>query len=516
MPIIVSKANRSLVVPATNSILNLIPDHISLRENGRIIVPHDLRTTIILKHLCYDVPNPMLTYYDWCGGKPFAIQKATCAMLTLNPRSYVLNDMGTGKTKAALWAWDYLNKEGYAQKVLIVAPLSTLNFVWLREAFATLPHRKVAILHGPKSVRLQRLADPEAEIFVINHDGLKVIEKELAERTDIDTLILDELAVYRNNSARSKNMRNFAKRFPWVWGMTGRPMPNTPTDVWAQCRIVTPATVPKYFRLARDMLMVRKNQFLWLPKPDAVNTAFKMMRPQSRFSLDDVLELPELVVPPPRDVELSPEQDRIYTRMVREFRAMVEEKVITAVNAGVAMSKLLQVACGYVYTKNPEYVTLDSTPRQTVLLEIIEEVEGKLLIFVPYRHALAGLSALLTTEKVDHAVVHGGTTNRDEIFNLFQNTDKYTALLAHPKCLAHGLTLTAARTIVWYSPTASLDLYEQANARIRRVGQLHKQQVLHLQGTAVEKKIYRLLQGKQRIQDQFLKMLEEGTPDIGG
>jgi SNF2 family DNA or RNA helicase len=515
MPIIVSKANRSLVVPATNSILNLIPDHISLRENGRIIVPHDLRTTIILKHLGYDVPNPMLTYYDWCGGKPFAIQKATCAMLTLNPRSYVLNDMGTGKTKAALWAWDYLNKEGYAQKVLIVAPLSTLNFVWLREAFATLPHRKVAILHGPKSVRLQRLADPEAEIFVINHDGLKVIEKELAERTDIDTLILDELAVYRNNSARSKNMRNFAKRFPWVWGMTGRPMPNTPTDVWAQCRIVTPATVPKYFRLARDMLMVRKNQFLWLPKPDAVNTAFKMMRPQSRFSLDDVLELPELVVPPPRDVELSPEQDRIYTRMVREFRAMVEEKVITAVNAGVAMSKLLQVACGYVYTKNPEYVTLDSTPRQTVLLEIIEEVEGKLLIFVPYRHALAGLSALLTTEKVDHAVVHGGTTNRDEIFNLFQNTDKYTALLAHPKCLAHGLTLTAARTIVWYSPTASLDLYEQANARIRRVGQLHKQQVLHLQGTAVEKKIYRLLQGKQRIQDQFLKMLEEGTPDIG-
>ena len=504
------------MVPATNSILNLIPDHISLRENGRIIVPHDLRTTIILKHLGYDVPNPMLTYYDWCGGKPFAIQKATCAMLTLNPRSYVLNDMGTGKTKAALWACDYLNKEGYAQKVLIVAPLSTLNFVWLREAFATLPHRKVAILHGPKSVRLQRLADPEAEIFVINHDGLKVIEKELAERTDIDTLILDELAVYRNNSARSKNMRNFAKRFPWVWGMTGRPMPNTPTDVWAQCRIVTPATVPKYFRLARDMLMVRKNQFLWLPKPDAVNTAFKMMRPQSRFSLDDVLELPELVVPPPRDVELSPEQDRIYTRMVREFRAMVEEKVITAVNAGVAMSKLLQVACGYVYTKNPEYVTLDSTPRQTVLLEIIEEVEGKLLIFVPYRHALAGLSALLTTEKVDHAVVHGGTTNRDEIFNLFQNTDKYTALLAHPKCLAHGLTLTAARTIVWYSPTASLDLYEQANARIRRVGQLHKQQVLHLQGTAVEKKIYRLLQGKQRIQDQFLKMLEEGTPDIGG
>jgi SNF2 family DNA or RNA helicase len=151
-----------------------------------------------------------------------------------------------------------------------------------------------------------------------------------------------------------------------------------------------------------------------------------------------------------------------------------------------------------------------------VLLEILEEAPQKVLVFVPYRHVLAGLSKLLISEKVDHAVVHGGTTDRDQIFNLFQNTDKYKVLLAHPKCLAHGLTLTAASTIVWYSPTASLDLYEQANARIRRVGQVHKQQVLHLQGTPVEKKIYRLLQGKQRLQDKFLRMLEEGTPDIGG
>ena len=513
MPVMVSKANKSLVVPATNSILNLFPDAISLRENNSVIVPHDLRSTIMLKHVGFHVPNPMLTYYDWSGGKPFSIQKATCAMLTMNPHAYVLNDMGTGKTKAALWTWDYLNKEGYAQKLLVVAPLSTLNFVWAREAFATIPHRKVVVLHGSRQQRLDRLNDPEADIFIINHDGLRVIEKELAERKDIDTLILDELAVYRNNSDRSKKMRVFAERFPWVWGMTGRPMPNAPTDVWAQCRIVTPGTVPKYFRQARDMLMIRKNQFLWLPKENAVETAYKMMRPQSRFSLDDILELPELVVPPPRDVELSPEQKKIYDKMVREFRVLVQEKVITAVNAGVAMSKLLQVACGYVYTTNPDYVTLDSTPRQTVLLEIIEEAPQKLLVFVPYRHALAGLSELLTSEKVDHAVVHGGTTDRDQIFNLFQNTDKYRVLLAHPKCLAHGLTLTAATTIVWYCPTASLDLYEQANARIRRVGQVHKQMVLHLQGTAVEKKIYKLLQGKQKLQDQFLRMLEEGTPD---
>jgi SNF2 family DNA or RNA helicase len=98
---------------------------------------------------------------------------------------------------------------------------------------------------------------------------------------------------------------------------------------------------------------------------------------------------------------------------------------------------------------------------------------------------------------------------------LFQNTDKYKVLLAHPQCLAHGLTLTAANTIIWYCPTASLELYEQANARIRRVGQEHKQQVLHLQGTPVERRMYQLLQRKQKVQDQFLKMLEEATQQVG-
>jgi SNF2 family DNA or RNA helicase len=159
-------------------------------------------------------------------------------------------------------------------------------------------------------------------------------------------------------------------------------------------------------------------------------------------------------------------------------------------------------------------VTLDSTPRKEILLEILEENERKVLVFVPFRHALHGLSELLTAEKIDHAVVHGGTNDRDQIFNLFQNTSKYHVLVAHPQCLAHGLTLTTANTIIWYCPTASLELYEQANARIRRVGQQHKQQILHLQGTPVERKLYQLLQKKQKVQDQFLKMLEEATQGV--
>jgi SNF2 family DNA or RNA helicase len=81
-------------------------------------------------------------------------------------------------------------------------------------------------------------------------------------------------------------------------------------------------------------------------------------------------------------------------------------------------------------------------------------------------------------------------------------------LLAHPACLHHGITLTAATTIVWYSPVTSLEIYEQANARIRRVGQQHKQLFLHIQSTAVERKVYAMLRSKQRMQDRFLDLIK--------
>jgi hypothetical protein len=350
----------------------------------------------------------------------------------------------------------------------------------------------------------------DADIYVVNHDGLSVIQEELEKRPDIDTLVIDELAVYRNDNPRSKRMRKFASRFPWVWGMTGAPMPQEPTDVWGQAMIVTPHTVPRRRGHFRDMLMKQISQFKFVPRPDAVANAFKMLQPAVRYALDDVVELPD-TVSRTIDVPLTPEQDKIYAAMASQFSTMVKNKQITAVNAGAAMNKLLQVACGYVYTKAPEFVTLDSKPRIDAMLDIVASAARKVLVFVPYRHAVEGLSKHLTDAKIEHAVIHGDVSNRDHIFNLFQNTEKYKVLLAHPQCLAHGLTLTVADTIIWYSPIPSLEIYEQANARIRRIGQKHRQQILHLQGTPVERKIYALLRGKQKVQDQLLTMFEEAT-----
>lgn len=514
MPIQVSQKNQALVVPPHPGVLTMFADA-QVLPSGNKIIHHGLRETLMLRHLGFTVPNPLM-YYDWRGGTPYAVQRKTVEMLVENPRAYVLNHMGTGKTKVALWAWDYLRQNGLAKKLLVVAPLSTLNFVWAREVFRTLPGCRVEVLHGSRQDRLDRLAT-DADVYVINHDGLKVLESELQCRADIDTLVLDELAVYRNNSDRSKKMRKFAARFPIVWGMTGAPMPNEPTDVWSQCLIVTPNTVPRFKTHARDMLMMKmqNNNWLWKPKADAVQRAFSWMKPACRYSLEDVVELPP-VISRTVDVPLSADQAATYKRVATAMSAMVKDKKITALNAGAAMNKLLQIAGGWVYTQKPEFVRLDPTPRIVAMADMIRAADEKVLVAVPYRHMIEGISKIFNMKGVDieHCVVHGETTGRDQIFNTFQNTDKYKVLLVHPQCVAHGVTLTAASTIIWYLPITSLDIYDQFNARITRIGQVHKQQLLHLQATPVEKKIYRMLKDHQKMQNQFLQLVEDATGDV--
>lgn len=509
---VISRKNKALLVPADGKSSTLFPNSPTLDDF--LVVEHNVRNVICARAIGYEVPNPMLCYYDWKQSKPYAVQRATCDMLTTNQRAYVLNSMGTGKTKAALWAWDYLNEQGLAGKVLVVTTLSNMHITWAAEAFATLPGRKAVVLYGSKQKRLE-LLDKDADIYIINHDGLRTIEAALMLRTDVDTLVLDELAVYRNNSDRSKAMRKFAQRFKIVWGLTGAPMPQAPTDVWAQAKIVTPHTVPAYFRQAQELLMNKVNVYKFVPKDNAIETAFKMLQPSVRYSLDAVVELPE-VVHRTIDIPLTKDQKAAYDALSKAFQADVQGEKITAVNAAVAMGKLLQVSGGWVYTGSAAgAVPVDAGPRISALVDLVQANERKVLIFVPYLHTITGLSPALDKAGIEHALVHGGITARDrsEVFRAFQQTDKYKALLAHPACLAHGLTLTAADLIIWYMPITSLDIYDQANARITRIGQTHRQQVVHLQSTSVEKKIYGLLRSKANVQAQLLAMLANATQE---
>jgi SNF2 family DNA or RNA helicase len=511
----ISSKHRLIGVPSDPQLATIFASAKRITHEGKemILVNHGVDETKLLRNVGYDVPAPILANYDWEGGTPFDIQKKTAALLTMNPRAYVLNGMGTGKTKAALWSWRYLNRIGAAGKLLVVAPLSTLNFTWAKEIFQPLPGVRVQVLHGTKAKRLDRLADLNAQVYIINHDGLATINDALAQRHDIDTCILDELAVYRNGMAtRSKVVRIVTKRMRWLWGMTGSPTPNAPTDAWGQCSIITPNTVPRYFNRFRDEVMNRVTQFKYNPKPDALDRVYAVMQPAVRFTLDDVMELPELVERT-IDVEMGPKQAKVYKQMEEHAHALVASNEITAMNAGAVLMKLLQISTGYVYSKDKAVVALDNDERMTALVDIVNSSDRKVIVFVPFIHALDGIAKRLTHEGYDVRTVSGATPKRerDEIFNLFQNTNAVKVIVAHPQCMAHGITLTAADTIIWFAPMPNLEIFEQANARIRRVGQKHKQQVLMFQATKAEKKMYAKLRAKQKVQNALLEMFEDGS-----
>jgi SNF2 family DNA or RNA helicase len=463
------------------------------------------------------LPYPPISQsdYDWCGGKPFDIQVRTCELLTENPRSYALNSMGTGKTRCVLWSFDYLKKLGMVNKMLVVCPLSTMTFTWQHEIMKATPHLRSTVLHADASKRKKLLADDGFDIYIVNHDGVRVIYKELLERPDIDVICLDELAVYRNPTVRTKLMTKLAGTRAVVWGLTGSPMPNAVTDIWSQIRIITPHSVPKFFTYFRDELQVKVSQFKWANKIGAIEKAFAYMQPSVRYTLDDIMELPDAVVPPPMDTGLSPDQRKVYDLLRKHAVAAVKGGEITAMNAGVVMSKLLQVSSGWVYGKNRHVHDLGGSDRLQALADIIDAADGKVIVFVNYRHTLAGVHHYLSRHFTGAHLIHGETSpkERNIIFNAFQNTDDPAPLIVYPKCISHGLTLTAANTAVWYGPPLSAETYDQCNARIRRVGQKRKQLFVHLSSTPMEKRVYNLLTARLLQQDSFLSLLEDASWD---
>jgi hypothetical protein len=145
--VLVHSPSRSLLLKSRNpaAIKNILPKWKEIDVDGHnLAVPHRDDEVRILRNLGVKAPPPILHYYDWpiaFGRTPFRHQKETAAFCTLHPRCFVLNEPGTAKTVSVLWAADWLMRQGLVRKVLIVAPLSTLDLVWANEIFGTLMHR---------------------------------------------------------------------------------------------------------------------------------------------------------------------------------------------------------------------------------------------------------------------------------------------------------------------------------------------------------------------------------------
>lgn len=459
------------------------------------------------------IPSPMLKEYDWPGiYKPFEHQKDTASFLSLRSRAFCFNEAGTGKTSAAIWAADYLMNKGIIKKVLVICPLSIMYSAWQADIFRTAMHRTCGVAYGSASKR-KKILDEGYDFTIINYDGTSVILSEL-QQAKFDLIIVDEANAYKTVSTkRWKNLAKLIEPTTWLWMMTGTPASQSPIDAFGLAKLVSPYRVPKFTTAWRDKVMYQISRFKWLPKYDYKEQVFYALQPAVRYTKKDCLDLPELTYQT-RSVPLTPQVSKYYNELKKQLLIEAAGAQISAVNAAASLQKLLQISGGAVYTDKQQVVEFDIKPRLNALQEVLDETTNKVVVFVPYLHTIDVITKFLTKEGVTNAVIQGsvGAKERSIIIDQFQKLDDPRVLVIQPQSASHGITLTAADTIVFWSPVMSVETYLQCVGRIERVGQKNTMTVVHLQGSEVERKMYTMLQGKvdshQRIVDLYKQELD--------
>lgn len=507
MQIIENKA-LLLKVRDPNRITTVIPKS-KILDSGEVLVKWGLEEAQVLKNLrLKNIPSPILGLYDWPGlYKPFDHQKETASFLTLNRRAYCFNEQGTGKTGSVIWAADYLLSIGVVKRVLVLCPLSIMQSAWQDDLFRFAMHRTCAIAHSYSRDKRIQAVDSGAEFVICNFDGLNII-KDAVDKGGFDLIVVDEANAYKTvSTARWKTLNSIVKPSTWLWMLTGTPASQSPTDAYGLAKLINPNGVPRFFGSFRDMVMFKITQFKWVPKPDAQKTVHDILQPAIRFTKEDCLDLPDMTYVT-RDIPLTPQQTKYYEKIRKDMITLAAGEQITTVNAAANLNKLLQLSCGAVYSDNGGVVEFDASNRIDALKEVIDEASHKVLVFVPYRHAIHIVTEHLNKNGYDAEIINGDVpaTKRTEIFKRFQETPKPKVLVIQPQAASHGVTLTEANVVVWFSPIMSVETYLQANARVHRAGQRNPCTVVHLQGSPVEKRMYKMLQGKIDIHEQMIDM----------
>ena len=454
--------------------------------------------------------------YSWPGAhQPMQHQRETAIFLATNQRAFCFNEQGTGKTASAIWAADCLLEQEIIKRVLVICPLSIMQSAWQADLFKFAVHRKVAIAYGER-VKRKAIIASDADFVIINYDGVEIVADDI-KNGGFDLIIIDEANAYKTvTTQRWKTLNSIITKDTWLWLMTGTPAAQNPTDAYGLAKLCVPEKVPKFFGSFRDQTMLNISKFKWMPKPTASQVVFNALQPAIRFTKKECLDLPE-VTHVFRDAPLTPQQDKFYKLLKKEMLMVAAGEEISTVNAAVNINKLLQISGGAVYSDTGAVIEFDVSNRLRVVEEVINESSQKVLVFIPFTHTIELLKEHLRGVGISCEVINGAVpiNKRTDIFKRFQETPYPKVLLIQPQAAAHGVTLTAADTIIWYAPVTSIETYLQANARIDRQGQKNAMTVVHIKGSPVEARLYNMLRNKLSVHDKLIDLykneVEENT-----
>lgn len=497
-----------------------VPEELAhAREKGETTVKASLAALIRLNAAGLPVPDPLM-HYDWpCapGGQPFPPQRKMTRFMILNPRSFVLSDMRTGKTRAALWAIDFLLRRMPRAKVLVVADLNALLDTWVNEIDTHFLGRlRYAVLHGTLKERLKAL-DSDANVYLINHDGLRLgysvnkrhtgLTKALSEREDIKLCCFDEAATYRNpRSLLSRSAALISKSASFVWAMTGTPTPNSVLDAYGVKKLVHPDFDCSYYAW-REQTTYQVSAFKRVARPDAVNKTSQLLSPAIRCTQSECFELTDFqtrMIHAP----LTDAQRELMKRLKKQLYAHMDGGgQIDAVNAAALQIKLLQIAAGAVYDPEGEAIRVDAKHRLDIYTTIVERSPVKIVTFVPF----VGVANMLHDTLPDKSLLFkadGKKSEKCEVIARFRSDPDIKTLISHPQPIARGIDLSCASVVLWYAPVYRTEFYSQGNERINGVNQTRRRVVLTMSSSIVEDAIYEKLQANEATMNAILKLKE--------
>ncbi len=409
----------------------------------------------------------------------------------------LLMEMGTGKSLTAVAITGALANAGCIRRVLVVAPLSILG-VWEAEfsRFADFPYF-LAVLSGTgekKRDTLRHMTGTALQVAVVNYESAWRMEKELRLWRP-DLIVADEgHKIKTHNIAASKAMHRLGQQAGYRLLLTGTVITNKAIDVFSQFKFVNPDIFGQSFYAFRNRyfdMVGYGNHTPVLKKAMEAELTEKLHSISYRATKAECLDLPETtdVI---RQVDLEPAALRIYQGLVKESYAALSGGEVTAPNILTRLLRLSQLTGGFIGNDETTSVEQVSAAKLSALEDILDgaAAEGKKLVIIArFLPEIKAICKLLEKRGLRYAYITGEVKNREEQVEQFQKEPEVMAFVGQIATAGMGITLTAASTMVFYSLDYSMSNFEQAKARIHRVGQRMPCTYLYLvaRGTVDEK-----------------------------
>lgn len=440
--------------------------------------------------------------------QPHSYQKHAIDKVIENEKYGLFLDMGLGKTVSTLTAFSELQLLD-TEKMLVIAPLNVAKDTWADEItkWEHLKHLRVSKILGTPKQRIAALRQ-DADIYITNKENTKWLCEQYKKDWPFDMVVIDELSTFKNPS--SQRFKAIKKKLPLVKrfvGLTGTPSPNSLLDLWAQVYLIDRGERletafsryrGRYFRATHQ---VSDHVYNWELREGSEDLIYKQIEDIAlSMKASDYLDMPERI-DTKQVVTLSNKERKLYDELEKYYILEDETDGTIVAQSGASLSqKLLQLSNGAVYTDD-EDVRYIHDRKLDKLEEIIEEAQGQpILLFYNFRHDRDRI-----LERFDDVI-----TLDDSNYKAKWNSGKAKILLAHPASAGHGLNLQqGGHIIVWFGLTWSLELYQQANARLYRQGQEHTTIIHHIMtDNTIDQRVYKALQNKELTQDELMKAIK--------